>query len=50
MKCPLCKDDFPTVDLQSHLTTMQHDMDKDVVKCIVYLLERVEKLEQKDKG
>jgi hypothetical protein len=28
---------------------MQHDMDRDVAKCIVHLLERLEKLEKKEK-
>jgi hypothetical protein len=29
---------------------MQYEMDEGVAKCIVHLLERIEKLEQKDKG
>jgi hypothetical protein len=50
MKCPICNDDIPTAALRPHLTAMQHEMDEGVAKCIVHLLERIEKLEQKDKG
>jgi hypothetical protein len=49
MKCPICNDDsFTTAaDMRPHLTTLVHEMDETVAKCIINLLERVEKLEQK---
>jgi hypothetical protein len=48
MKCPICREDGLTiVDMKPHLTTLAHEMDEIVARCIVNLLERVEKLEQK---
>jgi hypothetical protein len=48
MRCPICNVDSPTaIEMKSHLTTFAHEMNEIVARCIVNLLERVEKLEQK---
>jgi hypothetical protein len=48
MKCPICNaDSLTAIDMKRHLTTVAHEMNEIVARCIVNLLERVEKLEQK---
>ena len=49
MNCPICTGgrNIPIDQLKEHLIRGQHQMDKDIASYIVYLLEKIEKLEKK---
>jgi hypothetical protein len=48
MECPICKLDYQINELYEHLTTRgQHQMNKDIAVYLVYLLEKIQKLEEK---
>jgi hypothetical protein len=48
MNCPICTGgrNIPIDQLKEHLIRGQHQMDKDIASYIVYLLEKIEKLEK----
>jgi thermostable 8-oxoguanine DNA glycosylase len=48
MDCPICTSGkgIPIEELREHLMTGQHQMNNNVATYIVYLVERIEKLEQ----
>ncbi|HEY6404621.1 MAG TPA: hypothetical protein VIX38_00915 [Nitrososphaeraceae archaeon] len=47
MNCPICKQDYKTGELENHLKA-EHAMDKnDIISYMVYLVDRLEKLDKK---